>query len=277
MNLARRIHRTCHRAYRLLAPPDLSQTRTAVLAHVFYHDLWNELAGHVANLRPLPFDLYVNLVEGNPANRRLEEAIRDRFPGVRVQVSENRGRDIGGFLRLLPAVLASSRRYDGLILMHSKKSVDQAAGYGDQWRASLLGSLLGRPGRAAEVARAFLTDPYLGIAAAHRFVFSAANVGELAYVRNQRYIDEYLRRFGLRVRRTDFVAGTMFWARAEPFLRVFAAHDPAALAAELAAGDHTDLGGATRTHALERVFSYIITAQGYEIRGLPDLDGRQAA
>src|SRR5262245_13418364 len=151
MALKHRVHRYCHKAICLFRPPNPYQTRTGVLVHVFYHDLWDELAGYISNLRPLPFDLYVNLVDGEAGNEELTKRIRRRFPGVHVQATENRGRDIGGFLRLMDIVIRSGRAYDTFIVMHTKKSVRQEPGYGDSWRTRLLQSMLGRPERAAEI------------------------------------------------------------------------------------------------------------------------------
>lgn len=53
--------------------------RIAVLMHLFYQDLWRELAGYVANLR-LPYDLYVNLAGDNPRTPLLTGTVRSRFP-----------------------------------------------------------------------------------------------------------------------------------------------------------------------------------------------------
>lgn len=241
--------------------------RIAVLMHLFYQDLWSELAGYVANLR-LPYDLYVNLAEGNPRTPLLTRTIQNRFSGARVLATENRGRDIGGFLRLIAAVLASGEKYDSVILMHSKKTIHQPPHHGLYWRTSLLRSILGWPDRATEVALTFVKDPDLGMVGSQDWLFNDENRPDLSSQQNRKYIDEYCRRLELHTNRSDFIAGTMFWARAEPFLGVFARHDPLAMAAELEPGDHRDDGRPTRTHALERVFGYIVTAQGYTIRGL---------
>jgi hypothetical protein len=69
----------------------------------------------------------------------------------------------------------------------------------------------------------------------------------------------------------------MFWVRAAPFLQVFASHDPLALAAELPTGDPNDEKMPQRPHALERIFSFIMTGQGYEIRGVPNIVDRLTA
>jgi lipopolysaccharide biosynthesis protein len=235
--------------------------------HLFYQDLWEELAGYVANLR-LPYDLYVNLAEGNPRNPLLTRTIHRRFPTAHVQATENRGRDIGGFFRLIAAVLHSGMTYDSVILMHSKKTIHQRPHHGLYWRTSLLRSILGWPDRAIDVALSFVTDPDLGMVGSQDWLFNDDNRPDLSSQQNRRFIDDYCRRFDLHTNRSDFIAGTMFWARAQPFLGIFADHDPLALAAELEPGDHHDDGRPTRTHALERIFGYIVTAQGFTIRGL---------
>jgi lipopolysaccharide biosynthesis protein len=242
--------------------------RVAVLMHLFHQDLWYELADYVSNLPPSSTDLYVNLVEGNPQNDLQAQRIHRRFPQAHVQVTENRGRDIGGFLRLIDTVLKTGRTYDFVILMHSKKSLRQNPQQAIIWRTFLLRSILGWPARAAEVARLFRDDPRLGMVGSQDWLFNDDNRPEFIYLHNQPLIDEYCRRFALNPGRGDFIAGTMFWARAQPFLGFFARHDPLALAAELEEGDPSDDHGPTRTHSLERIFAYLITSQGYTIRGL---------
>jgi lipopolysaccharide biosynthesis protein len=242
--------------------------RIAVLMHLYHHDMWNDLAAYITHIR-FPFDLYVNLVEGNPANGAMTKIIRTRFPSTHVQVTENRGRDIGGFLRLMAAVLRSGQPYGSAILMHSKKSLRQPPEVGAGWLHTLLNCLLGHPDRATEIALAFMLEPCLGMVGSDVWLFNEQSRPELALSKNRPFVEEYRRRFGLAHATTDFIAGTMFWARAEPFLGFFAQHDPLAIAAELETGDHYDDDQPTRTHALERIFGYLITGQGYIIRGLP--------
>jgi lipopolysaccharide biosynthesis protein len=237
--------------------------------HLFHHDLWEELAAYLVHIR-FPCDLYVNLVEGNPANGHLAKIIRARFPGAHVQITENRGRDIGGFLRLIAAVRHRGQAYASVILMHSKKSFHQPPPHGASWRHSLLRCMLGTPDRASAIALAFVMEPPLGMVGARSWLFNEHLRPDLAWNQNRPLVDEYRRRFGLQNASTDFIAGTMFWARAEPFLGFFARHDPLAIAAELETGDPSDKDRPTRTHALERIFGYLITAQGYYIRGLED-------
>ena len=259
-------------------PPRAVGGRIAVLVHLFYPELWDELARYAANLRQ-PHDLYVNLVEGNPLNEPCERRIRDRYPEAHVQVTQNRGRDIGGFLRLIDAVLKRGRTYGSTILMHSKKSVQQLAQNGIGWRNCLLRSILGSPERALRVALWFRVDRRLGIVGAREWLFhdEIPRGGAPCGVHNQPVIDEYCRRFGISGYSGDFIAGTMFWARAEPFLGFFARHDPLAIAAELPTGDHYDDGGPSRTHSWERIFAHLVTAHGFTVRGLSGLKPARAA
>jgi lipopolysaccharide biosynthesis protein len=243
------------------------EMKIAVLLHMFYHDLWDELADYISNLQ-LPFDLYVNLVKGNHFNWLQALKIKSRFPVAVVQKTENRGRDIGGFLRLIATVLQSGKNYDVLILIHSKKSPAQPSLNGAHWRADLMQSILGYPARTLEIAAAFATDPRLGMVGSRTWLLNQEKMPEYAVSHNKVFIDEYCRRFDLKPDNSDFIAGTMFWVRAKPFLGFFAKHEPLALAAELETGDPQDTQGPTRTHAWERLFGYIVTSQGYTIRGM---------
>jgi len=248
-----------------------AKMRLAVLMHLYYQDLWLEFATYIGNI-PLPFDLFVNLVEGNPNNAKLRKTIRRRFwypmRKVVVQETENRGRDIGGFLRLIDRVLKTGRNYDAVILMHSKKTLHQDPKNGVNWRTSLLLSILAGRKRIRKIAGMFQADPRLGMVGCKYWLFNDDNRPDLVYCHNKPLIDAYCRRFKLSTEKNDFIAGTMFWVRAKPFLGFFARHDPLALAAELEPGDLQDYHKPTRTHAWERIFGYLITSQGYSIGGV---------
>src|SRR5262249_37444553 len=153
-------------------------------------------AAYLTHLR-FPFDLYVNLVEGNPANGPMAKVIQHRFPGAHVQVTENRGLDVGGFLRLMPAALGSGQPYSSVILLHGKKSPGQPAAHGTAWLHSLLNCLLGHPDRATEIALSFLLEPGLGMVGSDAWLFNEHTRPDLAVGKNRPFVEEYRRRFGL--------------------------------------------------------------------------------
>ena len=80
--------------------------RIAVVLHLFYWDLVDELADHISNM-PFPFDLFVTATEGIYPGAF--SYFNHRFPQASVNVVEveNRARDIGPFLTKF-----TSRFYD---------------------------------------------------------------------------------------------------------------------------------------------------------------------
>ena len=129
---------------------------------------------------------------------------------ISVVVSENRGLDIGGFLRALDAMVHSGRPYDLLLKLHTKSS--------DGGRANLVRGLCATPGRVRDAVDAFARRPSLGMAGPAGLVLADGH--EFCLSQNEPYLGELAERLGIRVPlgALRFVAGSMFWARAGPLL-----------------------------------------------------------
>ncbi len=225
-----------------------------VLAHVYYPDLWDEIADCLLNLPSGSFDLYVNLVDDTFDGAFLAK-VRGLFPEARVYISENIGRDIGGYLALwrnLPA-----QAYDVFCLVHTKKSPHIAPGAAQQWRRQLLRSLLGDPERAAENLQKMLDDQTIGQLGSGRFRNDdlAKNREKYGRFLNILNIDEAPEAL-------EFLSGTMMFVRGAVLRRVF----EAASDLPLEAGDPRTAGGdpdGTWAHAVERAFGAVVRDMGY--------------
>ena len=235
---------TCDR----LTPP------LCVLAHVYYPDLWDEIAASLLNLPSGSFDLYVNLVD-DTFDGALLAKVRELFPEARVYISENIGRDIGGYLALwrnLPA-----QAYDVFCLVHTKKSPHMAPGAAQQWRRQLLRSLLGDPERAAENLQKMLDDQTIGQLGSGRFRSNdlAKNREKYGRLLSRLNIDEAPEAL-------EFLSGTIMFVRGAVLRRVF----EAASDLPLEAGDPRTAGGdpdGTWAHAVERAFGAVVRDMGY--------------
>ena len=149
-----------------------------VLAHVYYPELWDELAGYLANLPADAYDLYVNLVD-DTFDPELLARIRDAFPEARVYVSENVGRDIGGHFHLLHNL--SMADYPLFCLVHTKKSPHMSPGEAQRWRRKLLGPLMGSPETAAANLRALVEDETIGQIASAACRYTEMNANRAKY------------------------------------------------------------------------------------------------
>jgi hypothetical protein len=232
------------------------RTDLAVLAHVYYPELWPELAGFAANFQTASSDLFVNVAEGR-WSPGLQRRLRELAPGAFVQVSANRGRDIGGHMRLLDGL--DIGRYRVFALMHTKRSRRLSPEESAQWRQTLLAAFAGTRETAAECLHAFRDDPALGIVAAagHR----AWQMG-----RNRKLCELLFDRLGIEGenRRLDYCAGTMFLIRSEIVARL---HEGLRGLdwADSTAMTEEDLFDGQLEHAVERVIPSLARQMGYRV------------
>lgn len=115
--------------------------RFAVVAHIYYPDLWPEFAETLAGLG-IDYDLYVTLTYRGEETDELAEEIRAQFPNAVVVPITNRGRDILPFLTLVNAGALDG--YQAVCKIHTKKSPHREDG--DHWRRHLIGGILPETG-----------------------------------------------------------------------------------------------------------------------------------
>lgn len=230
--------------------------RIAVIVHVFYPDLWRELAACIRNIGE-PKDVYVTFVD--------EAAVvcaRADFPKAKFIRCENRGYDIWPFLQVLQCIDLSA--YDIVVKLHTKRDIrydlvmNHAWFSGSRWRKYLLGFV--RTRRAWRRTLSALNRPDVGIAADRHVIFDGEIAGPEFRPTVERAMAEAEALAGMRPREDLFVAGTMFAARASalaPLLR-----------RRHAADDFEPYGGhdrETHAHVMERVFGFCASAAGFRV------------
>ena len=225
-----------------------------VLVHIYYPDLWAELAAYLANLPRGTYDLYVNLVE-TTFTAELERRIRDAFPIAKITVSENIGRDIGGHFRLLRGM--PLEQYRLFCLIHTKKSPHLAAGDALLWRRRLLNALMGSRELATKNLSLMLTDETVGL-------IGSRKCRDTKLRENAEKFGELLELLGVRPesRDVEFLSGTMMYLRREVLQRVYEGCKD--LPFEM--GDDTPLGfhlDAQWAHAIERVIGNVVRDMNY--------------
>jgi lipopolysaccharide biosynthesis protein len=231
-------------------PPAPGEMRgIAVVVHVFYPELWPELAAYLENI-PDAFDLYVSTVASHADE--VTAAVAGGYPQARVVVRPNRGRDMGPFLYLLQEF--GLERYPLICKLHTKKSPHRNDG--DAWRNDLYARLMGSRDTVRNIVRRFAEEPQLGL---------LGPAGHLAHYRfywgaNRRRVRKLCDRLGIGLDGLDFefVAGSMFWCRGAALRKV---RDLAITLDEFEAEDG-QLDG-TLAHAMERVLPLAAFAGGF--------------
>jgi lipopolysaccharide biosynthesis protein/protein-L-isoaspartate O-methyltransferase len=221
--------------------------KIAVVLHLFYWDLVDELADYVSNV-PFPFDLYVTATEG--IYPQAFSYFNQRFPNTPIHVVEveNRARDIGPFLTKF-----TSRYYDYDLLckVHSKKSPHAPSLSG--WRNFLLDRLLGNETRVREIVRQFEGDPELGLLYPTYFPEVRSSI---TWGQNLHVMKELLSSLGIDfnpVAPCMFPAGSMFWFRPRALSTLL---DFDFLIEEFP--EETGQTDGTLAHAIERSFLFVV-------------------
>jgi hypothetical protein len=227
-----------------------------VLMHIFYPDLWPELAAFVRNFESVSRDVFVNIVD-IAWTPHFQRELRELCPGAFVQLSNDNGRDIGGFTRLLDNV--DINKYELFAFMHSKKSPHIAEEKADYWRRCLLRAFAGSPTIVAECVQMFKHDPTVGLIGAHEW--RATDLGN-----NQSEYDRMLDRFEIepQYRTVEYLSGTMFLIRSEVVQRIY----------DVLKDTDWEYGGdkdvefhmdGQAAHAVERVVGNLVRQMGYRM------------
>ena len=235
--------------------------KVLVVAHVFYPELWPELADCIRTIGDC--DLTVTYVD----EASVAEARRD-FPRARFLLCENCGYDVWPFLKAVQSVDLAG--YDLVVKLHTKRDVDlprkAEVGYtvlnGSRWRDHLL-AFVRSPGAWAKTIARF-ADPSIGMVADRHVVFRRCDAKREAHGGSfDAAVRELNEKWGIPAKRNGrFVGGTMFAVRA-PILARLVARPFSAEAFGASGGHETE----TYAHVLERMMGLVVSGLGYRIEG----------
>jgi len=223
--------------------PKPSKTKVAIIAHIFYIDLWSEINEYLQSLE-INYDLFIT-VPNIMQNEDIQK-IFDTHSDAHIYMTENKGRDVLPFLQIMSIIPKDS--YLFICKLHTKKTGDSSLGH--VWRKLLYFDLLGSDKTVKEIIHMFEKDEKIGII-----------TGKNTILDSQRYAYGNDQKIDLLAERTDiiynehylFPAGTMFWIRSEllqPLIDLFKNDE---LQFEEEKGQKDD----TLAHAIERFFGII--------------------
>jgi lipopolysaccharide biosynthesis protein len=209
--------------------------RWACVVHLFYGNLWPEIAPIATHFLP---HLYVFVPEG-------AVQVPGDLPG-HVLHTPNRGMDIGTFVLALRDFLLDGP-YDMVVKIHSKRI--------DAWRRHAIdGAIRGCP--------LLETNPSLGMVGSSHYLCTEEFT-------NTAIIDQFHHMlFGRRHGDRRYFAGTIFAARLEPFRRVLSKDLLTFLYDQMLSGHYQDLDTGSVAHSVERLLGHIVTANGYDLVGV---------
>jgi len=231
-------------------PPEHQATSgILVVAHVYYPEVWSDIADRLARM-PAPFDLVVTLVVDRAD--WLVPQILGQFPGAKVEIVPNRGRDIAPLVSLANRGFFDG--YEAILKVHTKRSPHRIDG--DGWRIRLLDSLLESPSSISHIVELIRRDPSLGLVVPTGHVSGPEHWG-----RNKPLVEALASRLPMAYDADTlaFAAGSMFWCRPWVLQRL------ADLC--LSPDDFQDEAGhtdGTTAHALERMVGLLSSVSGLD-------------
>lgn len=204
-------------------PAEARPRRVAVMAHVFYPELLEELLPHLRNI-PGPFDL---LVTTSSAEKK--DAIERRLaqePSITlklVRVVTNRGRDVSALLiGLREEVLDGG--YELVCRLHSKASPQDTFGMARHFKEHLYENLLASPTYVSKVLERFEREPRLGLMFPPTIHIGYGTLGR-SWFGNKPGAHHWAERLGIEVPFDDDTPlcahGSMYWFRPRALAPLF--------------------------------------------------------
>lgn len=237
------------RNFDVLAPkPLLRRHKYAVVLHIHYTEVWDDIATYLKNLRDFGFDLYITIT--NTSNNILS-AIRTEYPDAQIRIVENRGRDIRPFINVYKEL--KDLGHIAVCKVHSKKSAYRNDG--DKIRDEIFDALLGNKESIGYILDQFSGSGVdIGLVTLGKYLIPHTD-------KNMTYDREIVHALAelleMEFSYSVFPAGTMFWFK------------PAALKGLEKIEDHLfepeeGLADGTLAHGIERLICQLCTHNGYK-------------
>lgn len=232
------------------------------VAHIFYADMAEEI---LQRLSVLPKGYYLVATTSNEENQAQIRAVMERY-GVEGEVrvvASNRGRDIGAFLVDCNDVLASGK-WDIVVKIHSKKSVQDDYNAAQLFKTHLYDNLLNSRAHVANILAEFAAHPALGMVLAPLPHMGYPTMGH-AWFTNREPAQAVAKRLGINVPFDKDMPlatyGSMFIARPQALTKlVNAGFRPENFPVE---GGYKD---GSLAHVLERLMAYAALSEGFYVR-----------
>ncbi len=228
------------------------QADYAIVVHVYYPEIWNQIATRLAVLE-LEFDLIITLPDMNKYDALAEKIVSGTFPNAHIVRTPNIGRDIFPFVHLAQSGFLS--QYKAVCKLHTKKSPHLSNG--DDWRAKLVNGLLPELS-TKQMLKFFLKAKKYSVLVPDPFYYH----GNDSWGKNKSTTEKLLSTNIIACNGTPlhFPAGSMYWCKPE----MIDALNGLNLTPNAFENETGQLDGTT-AHAVERIIGYLADSIDKEI------------
>ncbi|MEI7596457.1 MAG: rhamnan synthesis F family protein [Bacteroidota bacterium] len=239
--------------------------KIAILLHIYHLVEIDSILDKIINTNSNDKHLLINIDNQNSNKNSFYQKYVNIRSNTTYINTPNQGKDIGAKLALIDYYLKTNQKSDYLLLLHDKKSPQVI--FGDEWNKRLL-RIIDKE-NINIILNIFEKNPEVGIICSSECISNEFDKEkDIFNTTNNLILKDYIKRFNFKLFDYSFVAGTMFWVRSSIFEEFFSKYNPLEIRSELEKGNVMDNDAGTKTHSLERVFSWIATSQGYKIHGI---------
>lgn len=222
----------------------------ALVLYLYYEDLFEDFYQFLKKLNNI--DLFISLPEHVSRDTVLK--IREKLPRAYLAIYKNQGRDILPFINLFKVI--NEKKYKFFVKVHSKKTTYREDG--SKIRQHLIESLLLEKA-VQNILKKLNNDSKVGIIVPPNSILSLSEPNYV--VNNFDHLKMLTQKMGQKNTVLDFpfISGSMFWARTDALFHI--------LDLQLSKDDFEEELGqtdGTMAHAIERLFLYAATLNGYE-------------
>lgn len=226
------------------------KSEIAIVLHLYFTELASEFFD-LFNKLEFKIDLFITIPKHITEDEFVE--IRNLFPDAYFIDAENRGRDILPFIDMLRVVNKFGYRY--CCKIHSKRSLHRQDG--DLWRRTLVSDLLGDNERIKQIISTMEGSKIGLIGPSKHYLPFMDYVGSNMSI--CREILGNLRVSASGLRRSKFIAGSMFWFNVQALETIIESD----ISSQNFPVENLQLDG-TYAHGLERLFSFIAAKSGWK-------------
>ena len=230
----------------------------SVFIHIYYPGSWQRIREKCSAL----LDGATNLIITCCYDEVMEEILS--HPTAIVLKTSNKGKDIGGKLVGMAYYLNYCPRTAYVAFLHDKVS-PQTINAG-LWFDQLYSIF--EEGALQNNEALFRQKPSVGLIGAKAFLINEwVPEAGIFKTTNDTILWKLIAQYDLSSKTYNYIGGTMFLARSEPFVRFFSRHSPLDIRSGLEKGNVLDLEHGTVTHSWERLLCFIVQSQGYTVAG----------
>lgn len=249
----------------IIANENGSKMKPKVLVHfhLYYHNQLNFMLKKLANICNCDWDLFVTACE---INKNIIQKIKAFKADARILQVENKGYDIWPFIQVLNKVNLDD--YDFILKTHTKnyRRNFEYFGFGYSWRNFLINGILKNKKLFAKNLKLMSENPSIGMITSEAVLVPMGNKDS----EDNSLFKTVCQKYNLQIDRGNFVAGTMFIAKADCFNVIKNMH----LTEEDFCHKQITSGKQTVAHVLERLLSRVVEMHDYTIYTNPDIKYR---